>query len=590
MAWSEAKWIVDQLNQKLGTQVYLPELIVQSVDDTTVSVEWNIDNEKLLKHDKDGDVIASFEGVIMRWSTTDYPEKVTDGQDVSGDTNKAYTIQTISTKKKHLIKCAQGSKVYVSLFSVSKSGVISKNKRTAFTYAKSAQKIIITSKMEHSPTNVNVSIQLTYKDSSGEHTDTIKQKIGDRFEWYVPYVASYLIKAELEYIEQPKGNEEPIIWEPLPPITGRAIPSGEVTKTLDFKRFTRKIIVNVPSRAYVTLKNKKYSISNDLPTLQRQFVVHSCYDWVVIVTSNGQEFKQNIDSNMLLEKDVTITPAVTKVYGISRNCSMESPLWSRTDDAKGLTFNYAFTDMKGYSDFDNCFPWSEMETKNMMCRGESFEMVYIPPFYYKRERNNGLETIQICRNERKGFTLHTGSGVWVSKKNLKGTPAFDAGWSHLNIEVSSAIQMLQLVEYATNDLIHLAGSNGKTYRHIDLPQKVSVEDTQVSSEKYQIGGHEIKFNTNFYRKYEGIGSYADANWNVKNVTCDSDYSFVIQPDMHGGSNRTFYASSVDRKNDTSLTESFLNGADWFIHSYSNRPYDSTRKLVFTPPTIAPTLK
>jgi hypothetical protein len=179
-----------------------------------------------------------------------------------------------------------------------------------------------------------------------------------------------------------------------------------------------------------------------------------------------------------------------RIYGISRDRSVSTPNWARTDDAEGLVATAALGTQSGYSDFDTLYPWSEI-TRTTLSTGDV--MVKIPKFWYRRYILNDIEYIQISDKSESGFDLHpafttsefiyvgayitsggstvtSASGASVTTAKTRSwhiTNAGDkgAGWSIMSIEALSAIQMLILVEYATYDVQSVigAGYTGQVY-------------------------------------------------------------------------------------------------------------------------------
>lgn len=142
----------------------------------------------------------------------------------------------------------------------------------------------------------------------------------------------------------------------------------------------------------------------------------------------------------------------------------------RTDDAVGKTAVASVGTSAGHSDFDNCYPWSEMR-RETLSTGDV--MVYIPEFWFERKVTNGVETIRIANKAVDGFTKHPGSGKYVgayktssNNKSVRGAaPTVGQtraamrinckskgwGWGLTDVATNSAIQMLYLVEFADND-------------------------------------------------------------------------------------------------------------------------------------------
>ncbi len=88
-----------------------------------------------------------------------------------------------------------------------------------------------------------------------------------------------------------------------------------------------------------------------------------------------------------------------KIYGVD-GVGGSSPTLTRTDDAQGLT--YSVGDSEVHSDFDRCYPWSEMH-EQVDAEGNVF--VKIPKFYTKITKNdNGTYKHQISGVRYSGFT------------------------------------------------------------------------------------------------------------------------------------------------------------------------------------------
>lgn len=163
----------------------------------------------------------------------------------------------------------------------------------------------------------------------------------------------------------------------------------------------------------------------------------------------------------------TAKPPRVKIYGIERDYTQSDPTWTRTDAAVGKTATVSVGSTAGHSDFDDCYPWSEMK-RATLSTGDV--MVKIPEFYYQRTRTGNIERIKIADKPVAGFKKHPGSGCYVSayfvdnyyisKTNSAAKSySFDdenkivekgAGWGLMRYEEFSALAFLTLVEFATN--------------------------------------------------------------------------------------------------------------------------------------------
>lgn len=170
---------------------------------------------------------------------------------------------------------------------------------------------------------------------------------------------------------------------------------------------------------------------------------------------------------------------VDKFYGIARYFNSTDPKWIRTGLAEGKNATSSVGASAGHSDFDNIYPWSGIKRETFPT-GDV--MVKIPKFWYRRYRVNEFEHIDISGNIQDGFVLHPAfnhAGVEVdyiyvgayktssNNKSVSGaSPQVNqtratfrsnaknkgTGWSLIDISALSAIQMLMLVEFATNNV------------------------------------------------------------------------------------------------------------------------------------------
>lgn len=174
----------------------------------------------------------------------------------------------------------------------------------------------------------------------------------------------------------------------------------------------------------------------------------------------------------------------TKIYGISRDITNSSPLWTRTDNAVGFNATASFGTTAGTSNFNNIYPWKDI-VRETLPSGDV--MVKIPKFYYKRDIELNVEYIKITNQAVEGFMIHplfdrvdgtkdyvyvgaykTSSG-WNSFTNKNPSTNFSmitardgavskgTGWGLIDIAALSAIQMLILVEFANNDVQSVIG-------------------------------------------------------------------------------------------------------------------------------------
>lgn len=200
-------------------------------------------------------------------------------------------------------------------------------------------------------------------------------------------------------------------------------------------------------------------------------------EWTLKATLSGQTATQTVN---ITQFDVyRVTMSFVKIYGISRNVTSSSPVWARTDEAVGKTATASVGTSAGASDFDNCYPWSGI-VRETLSTGDV--MVKIPRFWYRRYKEGDIEYIKIADKATTGFTLHplfnhagiesdcAYVGAYNTSSNNKSVSgarpqvsqtratfranakAKGTGWSLIDIAAVSAIQMLCMVEFATNNV------------------------------------------------------------------------------------------------------------------------------------------
>ena len=178
------------------------------------------------------------------------------------------------------------------------------------------------------------------------------------------------------------------------------------------------------------------------------------------------------------------------IYGIKREYGATNPAWTRTDYSENLTATATYGSTPGHSDFDTLPIYKDIKRVTF---DTGDVMVQIPKFYFKRyletdsNTNIEYEYIKISRFPQTGFSVHPAflhnnseqdyiyvgaylaskeNSTWQSKTG-KAVQSIDAkkttteyrnevvakgsGWGMYDISTHSALQMLYLIEYATND-------------------------------------------------------------------------------------------------------------------------------------------
>lgn len=201
-------------------------------------------------------------------------------------------------------------------------------------------------------------------------------------------------------------------------------------------------------------------------------------EWTVSCT-DGSETASEPVSITTAGQVKAVELSYVKIYGIMRDITNSSPVWARTDNAVGKTASASVGTVAGSSDFDNCYPWSEIQ-RETLSTGDV--MVKIPKFWFQRYREGNVEYIKIADKANTGFTMHPAFkhggvecdhiyvGAYKTSSNNKSvtgaTPQVSqtratmrsnaknkgSGWSLIDISALSAIQMLMLVECSDNNM------------------------------------------------------------------------------------------------------------------------------------------
>lgn len=234
--------------------------------------------------------------------------------------------------------------------------------------------------------------------------------------------------------------------------------------------FAATISTTFPNGATCTCSDGTTTLTSPVTTGSYDFVVPNAGTWTVTATDGGSNTVQKSVSITTDGQTENVALSFVKIYGIQRSTSGTGTAWTRTDEAIGKTATASVGTTAGSSDFDDCYPWSEME-RETLASGDV--MVKIPEFYYQRYVDSGVEHIRIADGAYEGFTKHPGSGKYVgayktSSNNKSVTSAAPTvsqtratmrtnaknkgtGWSLIDAKAWSAIIMLFLVEFADNN-------------------------------------------------------------------------------------------------------------------------------------------
>lgn len=463
MSWVEAKWTVDQILQKIGQAPNnMRSFSAFSVSETEIGLRFLEPEDSYVE----GNLICSVGGVMIRMSEEGYPKAPHEGTLVVD--NKE--LGKYQTEEFVVSGLTQGETYYFSAFPYSVQGVY--NLSTSEANREEAQPL------PGETVNVTVTIDnasaftsaiVTCVDETNPTATKTATITSDKLtcSFAVPIGDTY----HLEY-GVADGYSKPANTSPKVSVAGA---TTEYNATYYY--FTATINVTYPQGSTLTCTLGDTVYTADTDTGAYVFNVHEKGTWTIKAT-NGTDTDT---------KQVTITTdgqtenielAFVRIYGIQRDVTNSSPAWTRTDEAVGMTATASVGTVAGSSDFNECMPWKGI-VRETLDTGDV--MVKIPKFYYRRYKEGNVEHIQIADNPADGFTVHplfNHAGVEKdfayigayktssSNKSVSGAaPQVDQtravmrnnakskgeGWGLIDIAALSAIQMLFLVEYATND-------------------------------------------------------------------------------------------------------------------------------------------
>lgn len=248
-------------------------------------------------------------------------------------------------------------------------------------------------------------------------------------------------------------------------------------ETVSLAYFAATINVTYPVGSTCTCSDGQTTLNAPDTSGSYTFTVMSTGAWTITVTDGAQTASKAVEITEDGQSE-TISLSYVKIYGISRDITASSPEWARTDDAVGFSATASVGTVAGASSFDNCYPWNGI-VRETLSTGDV--MVKIPKFWYKRYREGNIEYIKIADAAVGGFTLHPAFnhagvpkdcvyiGAYKTSSGHKSVTSASPlgsltrssfrssaknkgdGWGLIDIAANSAIQMLFLVEFATND-------------------------------------------------------------------------------------------------------------------------------------------
>lgn len=325
------------------------------------------------------------------------------------------------------------------------------------------------------------------------------------------------------------------------------------------------ITVTYPAGAVVTCYKGAMRMTAPDTSGTHTFTVHESGVWTVEASGDGGEASQEV---IITEngQSESVELFFAKIYGISRNVVSSSPVWTRTDEAVGMSATASVGSSAGASDFNDVMPWAGM-VRETLTTGDI--VVKIPKFYYQRYVENDVEHIRIANGEVDGFSLHpafnhggiekdfvcVGAYQTVSQNSTHiskngGFPVVNltrdnarvqakakgSGWGVLDISTVSAVQMLILVEFATNDVQSAIGngrSSGSNTAAISSGNCDSVPNLTGRTNHSNGEGGVV---------YRGIENFWGNVWEwVDGVNCGTLYYYVCNdPSKYSDRNESGY--------------------------------------------------
>lgn len=464
MSWAEAKWVVDNILQKVGQAPNnMRAFSVSSVSETSLGVRFLEPEDS---YDSAGNLICSVGGVMIRMSETDYPANTSDGTLVIDNKD----LGKYATDAFEVSGLVEGKTYYFSAFPYSSQGVYnlsSDESNRATGSPADGEKVTVNVNIDDTTGFSSVTITCVDETNPTETktaTITATQRTAS---FTVPIGDTYHIEyGAADGYSKPDNTASKV-----------SVAGETTTYEATYYYFTATINVTYPSGATLTCSYGSTVYTATTTTGSYQFKVHEVGTWVIKAVQGSEEVSTSVSITTDGQSE-SVELSFVKIYGISRNVTSSSPAWARTDDAVGLTATASVGTNAGSSDFDNCAPWSGM-TRETLSTGDV--MVKIPKFWYRRYKEGDIEYIKIADKATTGFTLHplfnhagvesdcayvgayktssnnksvSGASPQVSQTRAtfrSNAKAKGTGWSLIDIAAVSAIQMLCMVEFATTN-------------------------------------------------------------------------------------------------------------------------------------------
>ena len=583
MSWAESKWVVDTLLQKIGQQPNnMRKFVAVPLTSTTIGLTFLEPEDSYA----DGNLICSVGGVMIRKSETGFPSTPEEGDLVLVNTDLGKHSSTNFVVE----GLVEGRTYYFSAFPFSTQGVYNTssneaNRETAV--PANGESVKVTINIDDTSAFTNVTIKCVDETESSK-TQSVQLSASKRTATFTVTTGH---RYHIEYGEM-AGYSKPSNTSPKTSVAGTT-----TSVSGNYNYFTSTIKVTYPVGAIVKCINGDTTYTAPNTSGSHTFSVHKSGTWTITATKGGDNTSTTVQITATGQTK-SAELSFVKIYGISRVVSSSSPTWTRTDDAVGKTATASVGTQPGRSDFDKCYPWSEMKRQTI----GSDVMVKIPEFWFKRYVQGGTEYIKIADKQTEGFTKHPGSGRFVgayktsnnnrSVKNAALTvnqtratmrnnaKSKGSGWGLIDLVTESAIQMLFLVEFATNNSQAAIGRGycdenpfalssgscdnvpGLTGRPAGTDGKVDVvyrgiegiwgnifewvDGINVKNGEYYICLDQSRYADDTSSNYHKLGykGLTSSNW-ITAEGMDNNYPWAMLPSAtNGGSESTYYADYV----------------------------------------------
>lgn len=354
--------------------------------------------------------------------------------------------------------------------------------------------------------------------------------------------------------------------------------------------------------------------------------------WTFTATIDGEQATADVAVNA--SQLYTLSLFAYDVFGVAWDSSNPSTQLTRltpSTDPNGLVTSEiteeptpAIGTGVGSSPFDDYLPWSGMERYNIVDGAVSYKrgdpgfsqtnydtVVYIPPFYYRRLENDGIQYFYVSRGQFTGSELHPGSGRYVARymndtnqDTKSGTNATlgasratareschnkGANWWLLDVASLSAVWLLYIVEFADWNARNTLGdgpsnvANGQTdsmiyhtgksddgaiqYRNIEnfgVNYYNWVDGVIFVSGQMYVSTQPSLYNDTDVSQFQICGTSLPAAGYIKSLQLQEQNKFVFLPSATGGSSSTYIPYYMNRGGGTTAF-SFGAPSDYYAY-------------------------